>query len=203
MNDPEHADQHDNGRPNSEALMGGIGRLVRSLRRDRRLTLEVFAQKSGLSTGVISQLERGKGNPSFNTLVQIAHALDVPIGRLFNSVDATSPVVRAGERRALDIHQADPGDATHELLTPSLNGALESVWIEAPPGYDTSGSPFIHNGEEFGIVLEGRHEVYLDGERYELGPGDSITYSSAIPHWYRNPGPDPVKALWVITPPTF
>ena len=43
----------------------------------------------------------------------------------------------------------------------------------------------------------------LDGARYELGPGDSITYSSTTPHWYRNTGTDVVKAVWIITPPTF
>lgn len=82
-------------------------------------------------------------------------------------------------------------------------GSLEAVWVEAPPDYDTSETPFAHPGEEFGIVLEGRHEVYLDGTCYELGPSDSITYSSTIPHWYRNPGPGVVKAIWVITPPSF
>ena len=36
-----------------------------------------------------------------------------------------------------------------------------------------------------------------------LEVGDSISYSSSIPHWYRNPGPEPVTALWVVTPPMF
>lgn len=190
------------GRASAEQLMATVGSQLHSLRKLRSLTIEALSAQSGVSVGLISQIERGRGNPSFNTLVQMAHALEVPIGRLFHSADDTSPVVRSQERRSLDLH-GPTGDATHELMSPDLNGALEAVWVEAPPGYDTSDTPFAHAGEEFGVVLQGRHEVYLDGVCYELGPGDSITYPSTTPHWYRNPGPEPVKAIWVITPPSF
>lgn len=191
-----------NGRAPTEQMMATVGAQLRSLRKLRSFTLETLSERSGVSIGLISQIERGRGNPSFNTLVQMAHALDVPIGRLFHTADDTSPLVRADERRSLDVH-GPSGDAIHELMSPDLNGSLEAVWVEAPPGYDTSETPFTHPGEEFGLVLEGRHEVYLDGTCYPLGPGDSITYPSTTPHWYRNPGPETVKAIWVITPPTF
>ncbi|WP_245735793.1 helix-turn-helix domain-containing protein [Pedococcus cremeus] len=195
-------DAEDNGRASAEQLMSTVGAQLKTLRKMRTFTIEALSARSGVSIGLISQIERGRGNPSFNTLVQMAHALDVPIGRLFHAADDTSPLVRSTERRSLDVH-GPSGDASHELMSPDLNGALEAVWIEAPPGYDTSATPFTHPGEEFGVVLEGRHEVYLDGVRYELGPGDSITYPSTTPHWYRNAGTETVKAIWVITPPTF
>jgi transcriptional regulator with XRE-family HTH domain len=190
-------------RVDTGALMVTVGSQVRVLRKMRNLTLEEIGRRSGLSTGLLSQIERGRANPSFNTLAQLAHVLDVPIGRLFHFADEkVPPVVRANERHSLDFHERQD-DASHYLLTPNLVGSLEAVWVEAPPDYDTSETPFAHPGEEFGIIIEGRHEVYLDGTCYELGPGDSITYSSTIPHWYRNPGPGVVKAIWVITPPSF
>jgi transcriptional regulator with XRE-family HTH domain len=197
------AEPHRSDRPNTEVLMGTIGRELRALRKARGLTLEELARRSEVSMGLISQIERGLGNPSFNTLVQLAHALNVPIGRLFHTVGETSPVVRTDRRRLLDIHMGGPTEAIHALMSPSLDGALEAIWVEAPVGYDTSATPFTHPGEEFGLILEGRHQVFLDGVRHDLGPGDSITYPSTIPHWYRNPGPDVVQAVWVITPPTF
>jgi transcriptional regulator with XRE-family HTH domain len=188
-------------RVDTEALLATVGGQVRVLRKMRNLTIEETGRRSGVSTGLLSQIERGRANPSFSTLAQLAHALGVPIGRLFHFADAKPPpVVRANERRSLDFHER-PGEASHYLLTPDLEGSLEAVWVEAPPGYDTSGTPFAHPGEEFGIVLDGRHEVYLDGVCHQLGPGDSITYSSTIPHWYRNRGSGVVRAIWVVTPP--
>jgi transcriptional regulator with XRE-family HTH domain len=187
------------------ALLGEVGNQVRSLRKEAGLTLERLSELSGLSTGIVSQIERGLANPSFGTLVQLAHGLGIPIGRLFQVADRRrSPVVRRAERRRLDGHGIASDDGGNfELLTPDLNGALEATWVETPPGYDSSANPYRHQGEEFGLVLSGRKDVYLDGQRYELGPGDSIRYPSTTPHWYANPGDEICKAIWVITPPTW
>ena len=115
-----------------------------------------------------------------------------------------SPVVRRGERRRLDGHGLGYDDGgQYELLTPDFTGGLEVVWVEHSPGYDTSATPYRHNGEEFGLVIEGRVVVHLDGVAHDLGPGDSIRYDSTVPHWYSNPGPETCRAVWVITPPTW
>jgi transcriptional regulator with XRE-family HTH domain len=185
------------------AIIQGVGEVVRRQRKALSMSMDQLAQKAGVSIGLVSGLERGRGNPSFNALVQVAHALNLPVASLLSPTDTVNPVVRAGARRSLDLHGHGEVDARHELLTASLDQTLEAVCVTAPPGYDTSATPFQHPGEEFGIVLSGRHEVYLDGHCYELGPGDSISYPSSKAHWYRNPGPEPVTAIWVITPPTF
>ncbi|MEU8825000.1 XRE family transcriptional regulator [Streptomyces sp. NPDC048636] len=191
---------------NIEVMVATVGAQIKVLRKQFGLTLDDLSRRSAVSTGLISQVERGKGNPSFATLVQIAHGLEVPVGRLFHLTEQLSPVVRRDERRALDFHNTgatDPDDARYELLTPSLNGALEVIWVETQPGHNTSKTPFRHSGEEFGIVLSGVKDVILDGVRHRLHPGDSITYSCSIPHWYENSGDEPSTSIWVITPPTW
>lgn len=191
--------------PEIGTVMLGVGSQIRSLRKSKGLTLETLADRSGVSTGLLSQLERGKGNPAFNSLVRIAHALGAPITQLLHAETGTSPVVRRHERRNLDVHASTDGalGAVHELMTPRLDQLLEAIWVEAPPGYSTEGTPFTHPGEEFGLVLSGTHEVHVGDDCYVLEAGDSISYPSTLPHWYRNPGPDPVTAVWIITPPTF
>lgn len=186
--------------PTVEAL----GREIRELRRLKGMTLEALAAAADVSSGSLSQIERGHGNPSFNLLVQVAHALEVPVTRFFAYEDAqASPVVRADERRMLETHGADNVMALCSLLTPSRTVALEAIYIEAEPGYSTEDSPFVHQGEEFGFILSGPHEVVVDGVHHILQTGDSITYPSSVPHWYRNPGTETSKAIWVITPPSF
>jgi transcriptional regulator with XRE-family HTH domain len=192
--------------PTVAAMLSEVGDQVRSIRKEAGLTLERLSELSGLSTGIVSQVERGLANPSFATLVQLAHGLGIPVGRLFQVQDQRrSPVVRKAERRRLDGHGIGIQDdgSRYELLTPDLNGALEVTWVETPPGYDTSDTPYQHNGEEFGLILSGRKDVYLDGVRYDLGVGDSIRYPSTTPHWYVNPGDETCTAIWVSTPPTW
>jgi len=186
-------------------LNEALGRRIRSMRLERSLTLEEVAARSACSVGSLSQIERGIGNPSFNTLVKISHALNISVGRLLETTSTVHPVVRRGERKRLEgIHPAGVDIATlYEVLTPSLEGALEVLYLEVPPGTSTEPTPFVHEGEEVGIILEGVHEVHLDGEVHTLHEGDTITYKSTIPHWYRNPGPGVVRAIWIITPPTW
>ena len=186
-----------------DQLLAKVGQRVRAMRREQQVTLQVLSAACGVSVGVLSEIERGVGNPSLNTLVQVAHALGISVVNLLSVTEQHSPVVRRHERRALDARHDIDGDARIEILTPSVDGALEVVWITAPPGYDTSSTPFSHAGEGFGLVMSGRHEVYLDGEKHVLEPGDSITYQCSTPHWYKNPGPETVEAIWIVTPPTF
>jgi len=189
--------------PDVAPMVAAVGSTVRSLRKDRGMTLDQLADRSALSMGMVSQLERGIGNPSFATLVQLAHGLDVPVGRLLHIDEGSSPVVREAERRRIDGHGIPSEHVTYQMLTPDLLGALEATWVRSEPGHDTSATPFTHNGEEFGIVLSGQIDVYIDGVQYSLSAGDSIRFSSTVPHWFVNPGPESTNSIWISTPPTW
>jgi transcriptional regulator with XRE-family HTH domain len=185
-------------------LQTDLGDQVRRLRLERGMTLEEVAAKSGCSLGSLSQLERGKGNPAFFTLVRIAHALDVPIARLLHIERALSPVVRRGTGRQLNPHPfGDDSGARYELLTPDLDRALEVIRYEIPPGLSTETTPFVHRGEEVGIVLQGVQETNINGVTYTLHEGDTISFQSTLPHWFRNPGRDLLIGICICTPPTF
>lgn len=185
-------------------LQSDLGEQIRRLRVEQNLTLEEVARRSGCSLGSLSQLERGKGNPAFFTLVNIAHALDVPLARLLHVERSASPIVRRGEGRQLNPHPIpNDADAIYELLTPDLDRALEVIRFEIPPGVSTEATPFVHRGEEFGYVLQGVQEVHVNGVTHTLHAGDSISFPSTLPHWFRNPGPDSLIGICVCTPPTF
>lgn len=188
-----------------KSLLVSVGSQVKALRKERGLTLSQLSELTGLSPAIVSQIERGLANPSFTTLVQLAHGLGIPVGRFFpTQEESTSPVVRKDERRNLKgTARESNGGEVYELLTPNLNGSLEVHWIVSPPGSDTSATPFRHGGEEFGVVLSGKKDVYLDGELYVLEAGDSITYASDVPHWYMNPYDEACVSIWVNTPPTW
>lgn len=188
-----------------KSLLVSVGSQVKALRKERNLTLAQLSELTELSPAIVSQIERGLANPSFTTLAQLAHGLGIPVGRFFPThEESKSPVVRKDERRNLKgVARESDGGEVYELLTPNLNGALEVHWIISPPGADTSATPFRHGGEEFGIVLSGKKDVYLDGEMHVLEAGDSITYASDIPHWYANPYDEDCVSIWVNTPPTW
>jgi len=188
-----------------DAILASVGSKVRAMRKEKGLTLAELSEATNLSPAIVSQIERGRANPSFTTLAQLAHGLGIPVGKLFpNHEEARSPVVRKAERRDLSgVAPEAVGEAVYELLTPDLNGTIEALWVVTPPGHDTSASPFTHGGEEIGIVLSGKKDVYLNGQRHTLEAGDSITFDSTIPHWYKNDYDETCVAIWINSPPTW
>ena len=81
-----------------------IGRRVKALRRQRQLSLEALADRSGVSVSMLSTVERGLKVPSILVMSQIATALDTSIGRLVDE-DKSKPrviVMRAADRRVIN-----------------------------------------------------------------------------------------------------
>ncbi|WP_283136371.1 cupin domain-containing protein [Rhizohabitans arisaemae] len=172
------------------------------------MTVEELADVAGVSAGLISQLERGIGNPSFNTLMRLSRALGLPIVAFFqgaNEYESERIIVRRHERRNL-VMAANGDDDGHglqqELLTPVTNRKLGLVWTTVPPQFSTEETPMAHIGEEVFLVIEGELIVYLDGHGYRVGTGDSISFDSSVPHAYANPTRQSAVFLGCSTPPT-
>ena len=191
---------------------------IRQARKEKKLTLAELAASAQISPSFLSQIERNQANPSVTTLYAIAHVLEVSVASLFEPTVASSPsaavaqrptterkgqnaqVVRAGRRKTLIY----PGSGIrNELLSPDLQRDLQLMWIVMPPGTDTGEMPFVHEGEECGIVLEGQLETWIGDECYILGPGDSIYHKSTLPHRSRNIGDCDVVMVVSTTPPSF
>ncbi len=185
------------------AFSNDLGQQIRTVRQSQQLTLETIAQRSGISIGALSQVERGKGNPAFFTLLKIAHALEVPLTSLLQLETRGSPVVRSRKRRPLAPHFFEAPEVKSELLTPDLDRQLQICRYVLPPGATTESTPFVHRGEEFITVVKGECVVGLEDVEYELGAGDSIAYAATTPHWFGNRGPRKAELLFACTPPTF
>lgn len=59
-----------------------VVRLLRDAREKRGVSMNVLAQKCGLSQSSISLIERGLRVPNLDTLLRIAEVLDVNLGKV-------------------------------------------------------------------------------------------------------------------------
>jgi transcriptional regulator with XRE-family HTH domain len=191
------------GQPSEPDLPRRIGREVRDLRKARGVTLAAVAEASGLSVGYLSLVERDLATPSIKSLHAVSRALGVTIGWFFEANDAPEAerdlVVRHARRRRLDYSAG----VVDELLSPNLTGALELLSCRFPPGASSGDEPYAHAGEEAGVVIRGRLELWVDGRMVLLQAGDSFGFKSVLPHRYLNPGPDETEVIWAITPPSY
>ncbi len=91
----------------------------------------------------------------------------------------------------------------NELLSPDLRHRLEVIWVEAPPGAASVCHPHAHPGEECGIMIEGWMIFWIGPDKVVLDEGDSIYLDSTIPHRWVAGDAGQLRAVWLITPPTF
>lgn len=181
-------------------IEGRIGPIIERERIRQGWTIDDLATRAGVSSGLVSQLERSIGNPSVKTLVALAGALEVPMGTFFvidpSKVDT---VVRASTRTRLVMREHG---LTYELLVPDLRGDLSMLRIVLPPRFSNEERPFSHPGEECEFVLEGQLEAHIGDRVLALEEGDSFRFDSGIPHWFRT-----LKKRAVVisaqTPPSF
>jgi transcriptional regulator with XRE-family HTH domain len=180
-----------------------LGREIRGLRKARGYTLAVLAARTGLSVGYLSLLERDLSTPSINALHAISRALGVTISWFFDAGEIPAAerdfVVRRGRRRRLDFSAG----IVDELLSPSLTGALELLASRFPPGTSSGATPYTHDGEEAGVVIRGKLELWVDGKVFLLEAGDSFGFPSTLAHRYRNPDTEEAEVIWAITPPSY
>ena len=183
-----------------------IGPRIRQLRERRELSVDDLARQSGCSPEMISALEAGDLIPSLTPLLRIARGLGVRLGTLLDDQSASAPaVVRRDEiGAALHFSGNDPSRRRstldfHSLAPRKASRNMEPFLIDVHP---SDAEPVLndHEGEEFIYVLSGRVEIRYGKDVYQLDPGDSIYYESAVPHHLHALGGD-AKIIAVVYAP--
>jgi transcriptional regulator with XRE-family HTH domain len=158
-----------------------LGGRVRSLRRQRGLTLKALGGLAGLSHPFLSQVERGLAQPSVASVERIAHALGVPVAHLW------APP-RPRDLRLLRRDDAEGGMRELLAAAPSVH-EWSSASRRWPEQLDS------HAAEVLVYVARGSLDIELDGVIHELDEGDAVVFDGATPHRLRRRGGPSTRAL--------
>ena len=180
---------------------------VRTLRKQKEMTLKDLSEKTGLSVGFLSQVESGTSNLAITSLKKIADAFEVNISEFFqNRRDYTlycskySVFFYKDERK---IFQVDGLDTVYCNLGGNFDQrALAPYILILGPKQGRKGS-FKFSGEEFYYVLKGGVKFTIDNKEYILNEGDSIHFPSNLEHFGENLLDEETHLLGVITPVVF
>jgi transcriptional regulator with XRE-family HTH domain len=186
--------------PTDNVASASLGHRIREIRSARGLTLSALASATGLSIGLISQVERGLADPSLQTLRRIAKVLDVPLFSLFQQEDTTS-VALVRKSRRIQIKSPDQ-NIVYSRISPG-NGQIEVLHGKLSPHSASAPEPWAHPSEECLVVLSGGLVIEVAGRDYELAEGDSCYFDSNLPHRYRNPHEEIAEFIVTITPPSY
>jgi transcriptional regulator with XRE-family HTH domain len=194
LSDPQHLQQ---GMPMSVDI-GGRLRFVRSR---HKLSQRELAKRSGVTNSTISLIESNQMNPSVGALKRILDGIPMGLAEFF-AIEPERP--RKAFYRADELTEIGKKPISYLQIGDNLFGrALQILHERYGPGGDTGRVPLVHDGEEGGVVISGRLEVTVDGERRILGPGDAYYFESRRPHRFRCIGNKPCEVISACTPPTF
>jgi transcriptional regulator with XRE-family HTH domain len=168
------------------------------LRREKRMTLEGLAERSGVSRAMLSKVERGEKNPTLVVAAKLAEGLGAPLSRLLGVEERREVVVTPRDRRPV---MRDPETGfERQLLSPNFAGrGVEFVRSVVPEG-STSGEfpPHRRGVEEYIVVEKGRLRAVLAGEEYILEEGGSLYFEADVAHRFDNVGEGPCSYYLVI-----
>jgi transcriptional regulator with XRE-family HTH domain len=171
-----------------EVASGRLGGRVRDLRRERGLTLDGLAARSGVSRAMISKLERGEKNPTLVVAARVAEGLGVSLSQLVG-VEERRRVVVVPRRARMVVRDPETG-FERQLLSPSFGGrGVEFVRNVVPEGSSSGEFPRHRKGaEEYVVVERGVLRAVLGGEEYLLEEGDALYFEADVAHRFDNAG---------------
>lgn len=180
-------------------LTAAIATNVRAQRAHRGLTLDELAIRSGVSRGMLVQVEQGRTNPSVSTLARIADALGVTVARLVEVND--TPVVRVVP--ASEVVTFTHGQGSARLLVGTDAPAILELWDwRLAPGEHHDGDPHPPGTREMLTVLEGELTLSVYGTTHVVRVGDAVVFSADRPHRYANESGDThLRFIMVVTEP--
>lgn len=182
------------------AVSGAIARNLRALRTGHGWSLDALSQRSGVSKGMLVQIEQGSSNPSIGTLTRICEALDVTIAQLVDLGEL--PAVRlVRAREAVTLWRDDAGSQADLLLGMERREHVE-LWtwrlgaggVYRADGHAAGTREMLH-------VIAGALRLELGGAAYELEAGDSVLFSADRPHAYVNDGQDDARFQMIVVMP--
>ncbi len=184
------------------SLHSAIGQKIRLYRTMRGTTAMNLAAEAGISSGMLSKIERGFISPSLTTLESLAAALGLPMSVLFQSCEARrhATFVPGRNRAGSSLRELNPFPNFRSLANgPSVFGInLKSYHITLASRLDRIPDMF-RSGIEFLHMLEGEMAYGHGDKLYHMSAGDSLFFDAGIRHSLVEPVSLPVRLLAVIS----
>lgn len=165
---------------------------LRRLRIARHLSLSELARITSMSKATLSSIEKGRGNPTVETLALLAGALHVSIADLLEEA-------RLGEVRIARASQTSPqpsnGMERRQLdRAIELHGSLDIFELLLPSRHVHEMTPRTPGSRQSALVLHGKLIAGPVERVSELAVGDYISFPADTPHVYEA-GRAPTRAL--------
>ena len=181
-----------------------VGKKLKEIRLKQDMTIQILAEKSQVSSNMISRIERGLTIPSVEILMRLATVFDKSINYFVEDVSTSHEIVhtRPGKRDKT-VYDDDYNMHTESFTSGLRDPQFMSFFCTVKKGGTSGQQNMYHPGDELIYLLEGKLQVTIVNEVYNLEAGDSLSFKSHLPHRWDNVGDDDARVIWTLSPFTI
>ena len=179
--------------------MNKMGHRIKKRREILKMPSSDLAKAIGVTSSLISQIERGKAYPSILTLKKIADALNTTVGELIGEYEMliTNPLLKADDRKY--VKENKTGATLYLLSHHDPSKHMDPFLIRFTQNADSTDIMTTkHPRQEFCYVLKGHFEVQLNDKTFEINESDSFYFNSNQNHLFKNMSNQEAQLLWVV-----
>lgn len=181
-----------------ESIETALSARLKTLRKERRISLRSLANLSGLNVNTLSAIENGRSSPSVSTLQQLALALEVPISTFFETEKSDQKVV-------FTLAEHRPQATFSSILMQDLgqhfsNNVVQPFLLTIDTNSSSGDHMIVHTGYEFVYCLSGSILYQVEASEYNMKEGDSLLFEAQLPHCWKNQADKTTQILLVLIP---
>lgn len=164
-----------------------IGKNIQRIRKKEQLTLDILAERSGVSKAMLSQIESQKVNPTVATVWKIARGLGIELNAILKGESESAKKFIVIHKESMAVLNTVKDSLHVQVLSPIMMAEdLEIYILTFDKGSSLISKPHEPKSEEYLTILEGAVRVKAGTSESELHKGDFIIYHCDIEHSIEN-----------------
>jgi transcriptional regulator with XRE-family HTH domain len=171
---------------NSSYTTHKIGPKIRDLRKEKNINLSEMADRSGISSPMISKIENGRLIPTIPTLLSLLNVLEISTDVFFSEINNEQAFTEYIHQKKDDFKKYIKEESAIGFLYESIhehNLEKHSIQISQVSLEPNNKRPLVTTDAfELLYIIEGKIEYHLDHEIIELNEGESFFFDGNIPH---------------------
>ncbi|GAK58960.1 transcriptional regulator, XRE family protein [Candidatus Vecturithrix granuli] len=180
-----------------DTLVQIVAENLKNYRETRNLSLEKLSQATGVSKGMLSQIENGNTNPSISTLLKIANGLKMSFTALLK--ERKAPLLVVDNTHAEPILADDQKCRLYPLFPFESGKRFEIYYFEMEPGaHRVSERCLVDHVAEYVFVQQGLLKITVGEHDATVHADQSITFDASRQHEYTNVGNKVIKAIMML-----
>lgn len=175
-----------------------LGTRLKSLRQQRKLTLDQLSRIADVSKAMLSRTEQGKVNPTVVVMLRIAQALQISISDLLEMPEKQAILRKIPSDEKSYTFRSDPLCNIRTLSPLDLEKSIEFYRITLEPTGKLDSEPHFPGTEEILYLAKGRLEITSGDQTIKVNKGDSVHYRTDAHHSIRNVGKSQADAYMIV-----